>query len=150
MIKTALTTIINTLLGSGTNITATELRSVQADLLTNAYGTIINDTELTANVLTSVDANKKYDLEIVKQGRFVSINGFFDVNNTIGQAEFENWFTISNTEYLPSRDHNFFGISESGFMTKITLTNAGVCFLNPAFFDSENILYISTTYNAIN
>lgn len=148
MIKTALTTIINTLLGSGTNITATELRSVQADLLTNAYGTIVNDTHLTTNVLTASDAvDFQYDLNVVKQGRFVNISGTLvkPTPSMVGDAE---WLTITNSEYLPSSVHFFSGITSTGSVIKLSLQPTGELFLDSAIAGGE-VIYIETIYNTV-
>lgn len=102
-IKSVLQSLINVNLGSGSNITATEHRAVEDALLLNSYGTIINEKHTTVSkVITSANplSDIQYDVDFVKQGRTVTMNGFIR-NNTVF-LEFIDFLEIVSSEYLPA------------------------------------------------
>lgn len=102
-IKSVLQTLINTKLASGTDITATELREVEDALLLNSYGTIINEKDTTVTkVITSASLipGIEYDVDFVKQGRFVFMTGF--IRNDTNFLEFNDFLEIVSSEYLPA------------------------------------------------
>lgn len=102
-IKSVLQSLINVNLGSGSNITATEHRAVEDALLLNSYGTIINEKHTTVSkVITSANplSDIQYDVDFVKQGRTVTMNGFIR-NNTVF-LEFIDFLEIVSAEYLPA------------------------------------------------
>jgi len=102
-IKSVLQSLINVNLGSSSNITATEHRAVEDALLLNSYGTIINEKHTTVSkVITSANplSNIQYDVDFVKQGRTVTMNGFIR-NNTVF-LEFIDFLEIVSSEYLPA------------------------------------------------
>ena len=89
---------INTIDDGGLN-TASEVRTVFGNMLSNAYGTVVTDTQATTNVLTADNAtDKQYSVSILKQGREVLISGFIK-NNTASMIAGEVFFTINSGEY---------------------------------------------------
>lgn len=146
--KATLSTSITTNLASASNITATELRAVENLLLDNAYGSVITDTQATTNVFTAEDVVEKlYNLKIVKQGRHVTLNGTL-TKNSVGIIELEYWCTITNAEYLPNNDHEFWGTLSNGTPVRLYLYATGQIFIFSPLGASE-VINISTVYNTL-
>jgi len=102
-IKSAILTLINTKLSSGSAISASEHREVEVSLLDNLYPIEVNETHATTNVITErnlVNTNLQYDVKIYKQGRTVFINGFIKNNSAFAVNDY--FLTIVGTEYLPA------------------------------------------------
>lgn len=98
---------INTINDGGLN-TAGKVRTVFGNMLSNAYGTVVTDTQVTTNVLTADNAtDKQYSVSILKQGREVLISGFIK-NNTTSMIAGEVFFTINSGEY--TQDSNIITI----------------------------------------
>jgi len=104
--KIDITNSINTIDDAGLN-TAAEVRSVLDVLKDNAYGTVITETDLTVNTITaknSINTSLKYTVNILKQGRLVTIKGI--VINTsasiVGTGSNDFFFEIVGSEYLPN------------------------------------------------
>tara|TARA_R100000541_G_scaffold45643_1_gene52619 strand:+ start:3378 stop:3830 length:453 start_codon:yes stop_codon:yes gene_type:complete len=96
--KLDITNSINTIDDGGLN-TALEVRTTLNTLKDNAYGSVINDTQATTNILTADNAtNRQYNINIVKQGRKVLLIGFLK-NNTASMISGEVFLTINAGEY---------------------------------------------------
>lgn len=93
-------------------------REVSNALLDELYPTIVSETDLTTNTITtknSVNTDLHYDIAIIKQGRNVSIKG--NITNASGviisDGADEQFFEITLAEYLPAslsfdfQDENF-------------------------------------------
>lgn len=116
--KSEIQTLIDTDLASTSDITAAEHRNVLKDdgnsLLDEIYASVVTDDETTTNVFTADNANKEYNLNIVKQGRKVRVSG--TINNDTGgvTAGFITWCDITTTEYQQnSTIYRFTGVSQT-------------------------------------
>jgi len=103
--KIDITNSINTIDDAGLN-TALEVRTTLDVLKDNAYGTVITETDLTVNTITaknSINTSLKYTVNVLKQGRIVTIKGI--VRNTsasiVGSGSNDYFFEIVGSEYLP-------------------------------------------------
>lgn len=147
-IKTTLATKISTDLASASNITASELRGVENDLLLNAYGDVVNDTQATTNILTADNATEKlYNLNIVKQGRYVHLQGTF-TKDSVGIIELETWCSITDSEYLPDDFYYFWGYSANDTPVRFTINPSGDIILITPLGASE-VVFVSTIYNTL-
>lgn len=147
-IKTVIQELINSLIRTNTLIDKTEHADVEDALLLNSYGNIITDTQATTNVFTADDAiSKQYNLKIVKQGRFVNISGTL-TKNSVGIIELEYWCAITNSEYLPNNDHEFWGTLENGAPIRLVLYSTGQMLIWSPLGASE-VINISTVYNTL-
>jgi hypothetical protein len=110
MTKAEIQNLINTNLADGSGILAEKHREVEAGLLDNSYGTIINENRTTTNHGTRVTnpnvvkIDILYGISILKQGRIVIIKGF--VWNQTGSIISNNYtndfvFEIVDSEYFP-------------------------------------------------
>jgi len=147
-IKSTLTTKIATDLASASTITASELRSVENDLLNNAYGTVVNDTQATTNVLTADNTTEKlYNIDITKQGRYVHLKGSI-TKASMGIIELETWASITTAEYLPDDFHSFWGHLANDTPIRFTINPAGDIILVTPLGATETV-YFTTIYNTL-
>jgi len=148
-IKSVIQALINVNLASGTDITATELRVVQDLILLNSYGTIINEKETTVSkVITAANpsASIQYDVDFVKQGRTVTMNGF--IRNDSDFLENTTFLEIVSAEYLPAQvpGDNYVGNSIGGY--DIYLLDVDNCIY--ATVPANTTVQFSLTYNTLN
>jgi len=148
-IKSILQTLINTKLASGTDITATELREVEDALLLNSYGTIINEKHTTVSkVITAANPSPsiQYDVDFVKQGRTVTVNGF--IRNDSDFLENTSFIEIVSTEYLPAQvpGGNYVGNSIGGY--DVYLLEGDNCIYST--IPANTRVQFSLTYNTLN
>ena len=104
MIKKAeIAALIDTIIDGGVN-TAVKVREVFKDgeksILNNSYGEILKDTQLTTNVFTKAQSTGyAYGIDIVKQGRKVTLNCF--VQNLSNSGVLSDIADLTNADYLP-------------------------------------------------
>lgn len=112
--KAQIQSSINTINDGGAN-TAAEVRAVYNTILDNIYGTVITEaySNLADNTTftTPNGTTHYYGLEMVKQGRVVTVTGFL-TNKTGGITANEVWFNIDPSEYTHDTNTvNFYGVS---------------------------------------
>jgi hypothetical protein len=106
--KTQIQTLINNNLADGSSITASEHREVEIVLLNELYPTNIYETR-DDNTITTQNTNaayltNSYEINIVKQGRLVTISGKLinESGNSVTNSINAWFFQIVGTEYLQS------------------------------------------------
>ena len=158
---------VDTDLASGGNIQATDHRGVlhgtSDSLIENFYGIVTTDNSNTSSpsntgIVTPIDSNQNYGLDITKNGNRVNISG--SIRNDSGSILPVStlFFTITDTEYLmqvSSGDSSFYGvackgISLSGAYEDITLRLAGNVLSIKDAMPINSIYKFSLTYNTIN
>jgi hypothetical protein len=146
-IKTTLISTVNSFISVVVNIV--KVKSALLEIINNFYGTIINEKETTVSkVITSANPSPsfQYDVDFVKQGRTVTMNGF--IRNNSDFLENTSFLEIVSAEYLPAQVP---GDSYVG-------TTLGDYYLS--LYDDDNSLYatvpanttvqFSLTYNTLN
>ena len=129
-------------------VTMAKVKSSLLEMINNFYGTVVNDTQLTTNILTADSATEKlYDIDIVKQGRYVHLKGTI-TKASMGIIELETWLSITDSEYLPNDFHYFWGHLNNDTPIRFTLNSVGDLILVTPLGASETV-YISTTYNTL-
>lgn len=145
--KTTLSSLIATNLASGSPIPASKHREVETALLNELYGTAVNDTQATTNVLTADDAaTKEYTVEIVKQGREVTISGFIK-NNTASMIAGEVFFTINVGDYTQNATvKTFFGnLQTTGANVRMALGASTLTLIDT--IGAGATVFFNVTYN---
>jgi hypothetical protein len=106
--KTTIQNLIDTNLADSSSITAAEHRAVENALLNELYPSNIYETRV-SNTITSENTNSSfltnsYEINIVKQGRLVTISGkLINESATSVTNSVNSWFfQIVGTEYLQS------------------------------------------------
>jgi len=107
-IKTVIQGLISSLIRTNPSlIDKTEHADVEDALLDSLYGTVISESNLTVNTITEKNLTHSgltYDINILKQGRKVSISG--KIKNTtiniVAPLDGYYFFKIVDSEFLPN------------------------------------------------
>lgn len=147
MKKTDLQSLINSKIRSNPSlIDEVDHADVEDATLNNAYGTPINDTQLTNNIATAVNTTtKKYNITFNKQGSHVVLNGSI-TKNSMGIVELEEWFSIDNDEYFPNAFVRDKGFTIDGTDVQLVLSTGGLFTVVTPLGASEQVFF-NITYN---
>lgn len=127
--KATIQALINANLADGSSITASEHRAVEDMLLNELYPTPIYETR-DSNTITTENTNSafltnSYQINIVKQGRVVTIIGKIinGSNNIIGNTLNSWFFQITASEYLQntSMPRVFGVVKNDGYVSSVEL-----------------------------
>lgn len=149
-IKTTIQALITSLIRSNPAvIDRSEHADVEDALLLNSYGTIINEKHTTVSkVITAANPSPsiQYDVDFVKQGRTVTMNGF--IRNDSNFLENTTFLEIVSTEYLPAQlpGDNYVGNSIGGY--DVYLLDVDNCIYSTV--PANTTVQFSLTYNTLN
>ena len=146
-IKTTLISTVNSFISVVVNIV--KVKSALLEIINNFYGTVINEKETTVSkVITSANPSPsiQYDVDFVKQGRTVTMNGF--IRNDSDFLENTPFLEIVSAEYLPAQvpGDNYVGNSIGGYDIYLQDVDNYLYATVPA----NTTVQFSLTYNTLN
>lgn len=146
-IKTTLISTVNGFISVVVNIV--KVKSALLEIINNFYGTIVNEKETTVTkVITAANpsASIQYDVDFVKQGRTVTMNGF--IKNDSDFLENTTFLEIVSAEYLPAQvpGDNYVGNSIGGYDIYLQDVDNYLYATVPA----NTTVQFSLTYNTLN
>lgn len=146
--KSQIQALIDANLADASNITATEHRAVETELLNAFYPTVTTVTQADTSILTVnpiFGENLKYELNICKVGRLVTITGIIYKISGFGTPSTTWFFEITNSEYFGKNN----SLSATSIYDFVAINTISKDYTNtyPAFFDtceirSDNKCYI--------
>lgn len=115
-----------------------------ASILNETYKTTyITDTNSSTNVFEEVDSDFTYNLQVKKQGGFVTVGGYVRNTKNIAVPMLTGLVKITNDEYLPQAGMPILALSGEGFgnwdvtglsmefgVSDVTIRTSGVLFSN--------------------
>lgn len=152
MNKGDITALIATIDDGGLN-TAAEIRAILENVRDNAYGDIINEYPASSGIITnpSANTNLSYNVNFVKQGRVVTMNGsVYNSGSPVdGSALGNELFTVLLGDYLPdvpSTTNLYLGLNATdNTICKLDFVPGGK-FLYAGTIPSSKYIFFSVTY----
>ena len=151
MTQAELIALSNTNISDSTLIVPLKHREVNDEIIKATVGLVVNDTQLTTNILTvnppTSSIDWEYDVNFLKQGGIIFFWG--KIRDSLGSTLYNvDIATISNAEYLPAEETVLIGTSTAGNRLNISFVGDKIK-LNGVLLTS-NTMEFNGFYPALN